>query len=96
MEAGVRADELFADDADEITLNGTDVRKGTIAAFAHNAAVLEQADPASDEYARARADLRETVSVLRAAGMFDVFSVTLARAAKIVAESADAGTDVGD
>jgi hypothetical protein len=84
----VRAEELFADDADEITLNGTDVRKGTIAAFAHNAIVLEQADPASDEYARALADLREIAPILRAAGMFDVFSVTLPRAAKIVAEFA--------
>jgi hypothetical protein len=91
MEADMRADELFADDADEITLNGTDVRKGTIAAFAHNAAVLEQTDPASDDYARALADLREIVPVLCAAGMFDVFSVTLPRAAMIVAEWAGAG-----
>ncbi len=92
----MRAEELFADDADEITLNGTDVRKGTIAAFAHNATVLEQADPASDDYARALADLREIVQVLRAAGMFEVFSVTLPCAAKIVAESADTGAGNGE
>jgi uncharacterized protein YlxW (UPF0749 family) len=96
MEVSVRAEELFPADAEAIDVNGARVRKGTIAAFAHNARVLEQADAASDEYAQALADLHELAPILRTAGMFEVFSVTLPRAAKIVAESGDVDPGAGD
>jgi hypothetical protein len=87
----MRAGELFPDDVDTIEVRGTRVRKGSIAAFAHNALTLERVDPDSEQYAVARADLLAALPVLQQAGLFDVFSVRLPRAAQIVAEAVSAG-----
>jgi NADPH:quinone reductase-like Zn-dependent oxidoreductase len=73
-------------DRDHIEVNETRVRKGTIAAFAHNALTLERTAVEGEEYARASADLRASVPVLQTAGMFEVFSVKPPRAARIVEE----------
>jgi|HubBroStandDraft_3_1064219.scaffolds.fasta_scaffold930132_2 hypothetical protein len=80
----MRAEELFPDDVDAMNVRGARVRKGSIAAFAHNALLLELLDPDSEQYALARADLLRGLPELRLAGLFDVFSVRLSRAAQIV------------
>lgn len=81
----MRAEELFPDDVDALEMRGARVRKGSIAAFAHNALMLERVDPDSEQYAVAYADLLAALPDLRRAGLFDVFSVRLPRAARIVA-----------
>jgi hypothetical protein len=82
----MRAEELFPDDVDAMNVAGARVRKGSIAAFAHNALTLERVDPGSEQYALARADLLEGLPELRLAGLFEVFNVRLPRAARIVEE----------
>jgi hypothetical protein len=82
----MRAEELFPDDVDAMDVRGARVRKGSIAAFAHNALTLERADPGSEQYAIAHVDLVEGLPQLHLAGLFDVFSVRLPRAARIIEE----------
>ena len=87
----MRAGELFPINVDTIEVRGARVRKGSIAAFAHNALTLERVDPDSEQYAVARADLLAALPVLQQAGLFDVFSLRLPRAAQIVKEAVSAG-----
>jgi hypothetical protein len=82
----MRAEGLFPDDVDAMNVRGARVRKGSIAAFAYNALTLEHTDPGSEHYMLARADLVEGLPELYVAGLFDVFSVRLPQAARIVEE----------
>jgi hypothetical protein len=82
----VQAEDLITDDLDGVDINGAHVRKGTVAAFAHNALTLERADADSAEYGQALADPRDAIPVLSAAGMFEVFSVRAPTAAGILEE----------
>jgi hypothetical protein len=84
----MRSEDLFPAGADAMDIDGARVRKGTVAAFAHNALTLERPDITGEERAQALADLRAAVPVLRAAGMFEVFCVRQPTAARIVEETA--------
>lgn len=83
----MRAEDLFPAEAQQIDVGGVRVRKGTIAAFAHNALTLERTPPDSAEHRQALADLRAAIPLLRAAGLFEVFSLRTSTAARILAES---------
>jgi hypothetical protein len=82
----VRPETLFPDGLDSIDVGGTQVRKGSIASFVHNALALERLDPGSSEYERTAAEMRETIPALRAVRVFDVFSLRSQRAATVVLE----------
>jgi hypothetical protein len=84
----VRAEDLFPDGADSVDVDGVRVRKGSIAAFIHNALALDRLDPDGEEYERAAAAIGELVPVLRAVRVFDVFSLRSKRVAQVV-ESVD-------
>lgn len=69
----MRAKDLFPDEVDEMVVSGARVRKGSIAAFAHNALTLEHTDPSSEEHSLALADLHRILPALQKAGLFEVF-----------------------
>ncbi|MBN3821810.1 hypothetical protein G3N57_37240 [Paraburkholderia sp. Se-20369] len=71
----MRADEMLPDHLNQLDLNGTTIRKGSVGAFLANARVLT--DPRADEAQRARAmaDAADVLPALRALGLFDVFEI---------------------
>jgi hypothetical protein len=82
----MRPEDLFPDGPDSVEVDGTQMRKGSIAAFIYNALSLEELDPSSAEYEQALSDLRDMVPVLRAVRVFEVFSLRSERIAKVVQE----------
>lgn len=83
----MRPEDLFPSGPDSMNVNGTDVRKGSIASFIYNALSLETLDPSSEAYEQALSDLRDMIPVLRAIRVFDVFSLRSERVAEIVREA---------
>ncbi|KVT53423.1 hypothetical protein [Burkholderia ubonensis] len=71
----MRADEMLPDHLNQLDLNGTTIRKGSVGAFLANARVLT--DPHAEEAERSRAatDAADVLPALRALGLFDVFEI---------------------
>jgi hypothetical protein len=86
-EQPVRPEDLLPAGVDSGVINGTEVRKGSVAAFVANAKRLETVDPAADEYAALVSQLRALKPALQAVGLLDVFAPRSARVAEILADS---------
>lgn len=71
----MRADDILPDDQSHAAYGGLAVRKGTIAAFLHNAHIW--CDPTSPSTIRAvvERDMIAAMPALRALGLFDVFAI---------------------
>ena len=71
----MRAEQFLPDHVNQIEIDGTTVRKGTVAAFLFNARVWN--DPQASEAARtaAMADIAAALPALRAIGLFDVLAI---------------------
>ncbi|WP_144148828.1 hypothetical protein [Paraburkholderia sp. BCC1884] len=71
----MRAHQFLPDDVDHVELQGTTVRKGTVAAFLANARVWSDTGASESARAEAAADLREALPALRAIGLLDVLEI---------------------
>ena len=71
----MRADQILPDHVDHIYLNGTTIRKGTVAAFLANARIWTDEGVSDAARAHAEADLVEGLPALRAIGFFDVVEI---------------------
>ena len=71
----MRAEQLLPDHLNQVNLNGTTVRKGTVGAFLANARVWTDRDADSTARSGAEADMRDALPALRALGVFDVFEI---------------------
>jgi hypothetical protein len=80
----MRPEDLFPPDVDSVEVDGVRVRKGSIAAFIHNALSLELLDPEGEEYEQAVAELRALTPALKAVRVFEVFSLRSELVAQIV------------
>jgi hypothetical protein len=80
----MRPEDLFPSDVDSVEVDGIMVRKGSIAAFIHNALALDLLDPENEEYERAAAEIRSLAPALEAVRVFEVFSLRSDRVAQIV------------
>ena len=69
----VRPQDVLAPGVEHVTIDGVEVRKGTVGAFVTNAMMLEQLDPSGAEYSAVLDVLRELAPKLRAVGLLDVF-----------------------
>jgi hypothetical protein len=71
----MRAQDILADHADEVQINGTTIRKGSVGAFLANAVALR--DPAVTGAAREAVldDVAAALPALRALGLFDVLEI---------------------
>jgi hypothetical protein len=83
----MRAEDLFPAGVDSVEVDGVRVRKGSIAAFIHNALALDQLDPEGEEYERAVAEIQSLAPALKAVRVFEVFSLRSDRVARIVAQA---------
>jgi len=66
--------DVLADDVNSATLNGTEVRKGSVAAFVANAKLFESMAQTDPSYSEVEAQLRALAPALRAVGVLDVFT----------------------
>ncbi|CAE6794690.1 hypothetical protein R69658_04672 [Paraburkholderia aspalathi] len=71
----MRAEQILPDHVDKIDVNGTTVRKGTVAAFLANARIWTDEGASEDARAHAGADIVEGLPALRAIGLFDVLEI---------------------
>jgi len=74
----IKPKDVLANGVDSAMINGTEVRKGTLAALFHNLKALEtllEKDPKSSEIAGLKEDIRTTMPALKALGFFDIFPV---------------------
>jgi len=71
----MRAQDVLPDKVNEVQINGTTVRKGSVGAFLANAAAF--GNPAVTGNAREALlrDIEEGLPALRALGLFDVFEI---------------------
>jgi hypothetical protein len=85
----VRPEDVLADEVNSATLNGTEVRKGSVAAFIANAKILESLAPTDPLYSEVEAQLRDLVAAVRAVGVLDVFAPRTAAIAALIGEVTD-------
>jgi hypothetical protein len=89
---GPGAQHVVEELAQRAAHGGTEVRKGTIAAFIANAKILESLAPTDPRYAEVAAQLRALTPAVRAVGVFDVLVPRTATiAAPVGEESARSG-----
>jgi hypothetical protein len=82
----VRPEDVLADDVNSATLNGTEVRKGSVAAFIANAKILESLALTEPLCSEVEAQLRALVPAVRAVGVLDVFAPRTAAIAALIGE----------
>jgi hypothetical protein len=82
----IRPEDVLADEVNSTTLNGAEVRKGTVAAFIANAKILESLAPTDPHYGEVEAQLRELVPAVRAVGVLDVFAPRTAAIAAVIGQ----------
>ncbi|MFP6562126.1 hypothetical protein WJ542_28070 [Paraburkholderia sp. B3] len=71
----MRADQILPDHLDRVELEGTTIRKGTVAAFLANARVLTDPAAGAAAHEQAEADLTAILPALRALGLFEVLDI---------------------
>lgn len=71
----MRAQDILPDNVNEVQINGTTIRKGSVGAFLANAAAFD--DPALAGPARETvlSDIAAALPALRALGLFDVLEI---------------------
>ena len=70
----IRPEDVLADGVDVTTVDGLDVRKGTVAAFVANAKKLALLEPDDASREPLERQLRALAPALRAVGLLDVFA----------------------
>ena len=75
MPSPVSAEDLLPDDQNSAEINGTVVRKGTVAAFLAHARTLSALPPGSPGREPIIEQLRGSARALREIGLFDVFEL---------------------
>ena len=71
----MRAEQILPDHVDQVDVNGTTIRKGTVAAFLANARIFTDQNAGDESRTRAEADIIAALPALRAIGLFDVFEI---------------------
>lgn len=71
----MRAEQILPDHVDQVDINGTTVRKGTVAAFLANARIWSDEGASEEARAYAEADIVEGLPALRAIGLFEVLEI---------------------
>ena len=71
----MRPEDILPDSVDHITIQGTSLRKGTVAAFLANVRIWLDEQANADARAQAEADLAATLPALHALGLFEVLEV---------------------
>lgn len=71
----MRPQDVLPDSLDTATFNGVSVRKGSVAAFLANAALLRGPSLTQTERDAALADIQTLLPALRALGLFEVLEI---------------------
>ncbi|HTH73611.1 MAG TPA: hypothetical protein VL635_04315 [Trinickia sp.] len=71
----MRPEDILPDSVDHITIDGTVLRKGTVAAFLANATIWLDVNASAHERMQAEAEIADALPALRALGLFDVLEV---------------------
>ena len=91
----LRPEDILPDDQNSAEINGTVVRKGTVAAFLANAQMLSALPPASPARDRIVEQLRESAQALRQIGLFDVFELRSRELAELIGPAQEPQSHAG-
>jgi hypothetical protein len=80
----IRPEDVLPDGVESRSIAGTAVRKGSVAAFVANAALLDELALDSEEYRAVVSELRSLVPALTAAGVFKILQPRSERLARII------------
>ncbi|SFE78470.1 hypothetical protein SAMN05518672_11076 [Chitinophaga sp. CF118] len=81
----MKPQDILSDNINAATINGTEVRKGSVAAFMANLTIIEQ--PADyDTYQTAVQDLIELIPILEALGVFTHFRLRSQKATSLITD----------
>ena len=84
MPSPVHPEDMLPDDQNSAEINGTVVRKGTVAAFLANARMLSALPPGSHDREPIIEQLRGSAQALRKIGLFDVFELRSRELAELI------------
>ena len=73
----MKAEELLPDNQNQITINGQEIRKGSIGAFLLNCKAVMKLDKNSNEYKTTMNTIKEQALVLEKIGLFEVFEIKI-------------------
>ncbi|MFL9836220.1 hypothetical protein ABS768_01845 [Flavobacterium sp. ST-75] len=73
----MKAEELLPDNQNQVTINGQEIRKGSIGAFLLNCKTVINLDKNSNEYKTAMSNIKEQALLLEKIGLFEVFEVKI-------------------
>lgn len=71
----MRAQDVLPDNVNEVHINGTTVRKGSVGAFLANAAALDDSALTGPDRDVVLSDIEATLPALRALGLFAVLEI---------------------
>lgn len=71
----MRAEDVLPDQVNQADVGGVTVRKGTVAAFLHNARCWSDPLGTPELRAAAQRDIEDALPALRALGLFDVLDI---------------------
>ncbi|ALM51474.1 hypothetical protein [Halomonas huangheensis] len=80
----MRAEDILADDQQQVERRGVTIRKGSVGAFLANARILSDASTDAEKHARAERDILGLLPALQALGLFEVFAIRDATLARLV------------
>ncbi len=71
----MHAQDILPDHSNELQIDGTTIRKGTVGAFLANAATLRQADLSDLQRQQALNDIIAALPALKALGLFETLEI---------------------
>jgi hypothetical protein len=71
----MRAQDILPDDVNEVHINGTTIRKGSVGAFLANAAALDDPALTAQERLAVLSAIEAALPALRAIGLFNVLEI---------------------
>lgn len=80
----MRAEDILADDQQQVERHGITIRKGSVGAFLANARILSDASADARLRANAERDILDALPTLQALGLFEVFAIRDAALAQLV------------
>lgn len=83
----MKAEEILPDNQNQVTINGQEIRKGSIGAFLLNCKAVIDLDKNSNEYKATMNTIKEQALLLEKIGLFEVFEIKIPEIRKALKNS---------
>jgi adenylate cyclase class IV len=80
----MKPEDILKENENFVTIQGQEIRKGSIGAFMENCKIINQDNQSSEEYKTAIEDIKEQAGLLKKIGLFDIFEIKSSRLREII------------